>query len=51
MQIHKRKYFQHSPKKVIFWTKLIFITKEQGFHDKLWSMSDDFKGAYQVHDV
>ena len=33
MQIYKRKFFEHSAKNEIFWTKLIFETKEQ---DKLY---------------
>ena len=29
MQIYKRKYYEHSVKKEIFWTKLTFRIKEE----------------------
>ena len=48
MQIYKRKYFQHSAKKGIFWTKLIFKTKEQerDFMISFEGMPENFKGIY-----
>ena len=48
MQIYKRKYFEHSAKKGIFWTKLIFKTKKQerDFMISFEGMPENFKGIY-----
>ena len=48
MQIYKRKYFEHSVKKEIFWTKLIFKTKEQerDFMISFEDMPENFKETY-----
>ena len=48
MNIYKRKYFEHSVKKKIFWTKLIFKTKEEELHFMISfeGMPENFKGTY-----
>ena len=48
MEIYKRKYFEHNVKKDIFWTKLIFKTKEQEnvFMMNFEGMSVSFKGTF-----
>ena len=44
MQIHKRKYFEYSVKKEIFWRKLFFKEKEQerDFKISFEGMPDNF---------
>ena len=47
MQIYKRKYFEDIVKTEIYWTKLIFKTKEQEREDFMKSfggMPENFKG-------
>ena len=48
MQIYKRKYFEHSAKKQIFWTKLTFKTKEQecDFMISFEGRPENFKETY-----
>ena len=48
MQAYKWKYFEHSVEKELFWTKLIFKTKEQGrdFMISFEGMSENFKEVY-----
>ena len=52
MQIYKREYFEHSIKKGIFWTKLIFKTNEQerDFMISFEGMPVSLKKHTQVHD-
>ena len=48
MQIYKRKCVEQSVKKEIFWTKLIFKTKEQerDFVISFEGMPENFNGKY-----
>ena len=50
MQIYKGKHFEHNVKKKIFWTKLIFRTKEQehDFTISFEGMPENFKGTYPI---